>query len=150
MPTVQAATYNGRQLQDNNLTVTQALPTAATSVTATSIDTGDNTDGIFPEGISLEIICPATPNLVSAKTITFTVLADTVSVPTATLTPSLTYVITGTAGNGAALTAGTAKWRLPANTARYLSVQATTATGSGDNSAVSYTYRLLGAGTDSN
>jgi hypothetical protein len=150
MPTVQAATYNGRQLQDANLTVTTALPAQAASVTATSIDLGDNSDGIFPEGVALEIVCPATPSLASGGTITYTVLADSVAVPTTVLTPSLTYVTTGTAGNGAALTAGVAKWKVPANVARYLSVQATAGTTAGNNTAISFTYRLLGAGTDSN
>ena len=147
---VQASTYNGRQLRDNNLTVTTALPAAGASVTATAIDTGDNTDGIFPEGVAIEITTPATTALPSGGTITYTVLADTASTPTTVLVPSLTYVTTGTAGNGAAIASGVAKWKVPANAGRYISVSAACSTTAGSNTAVSFTYRLLGAGTDSN
>lgn len=147
MATVLAANYNGRQIQDNNLTVTTALPTASTSVTATALDTGDNTDGIFPEGIVLDLSCPSSAVQVNASLITFTVLADVVNPPTLALSPSLTYVSSGTAGNGAAFDA---RWKLPPNTGRYLSVKASCDANTGNVSPVSFTYKLLGAGTDSN
>jgi hypothetical protein len=147
---VQASAYSGRRLRDLNLTVTTALPAAGASVTATALDTGDNTDGIIPEGTVIEISTPATPALPSGGTITYTVLADTASTPTTVLTPSLTYVTTGTAGNGAAVSSDTVRWRIPANAGRYISVQAACSTTAGTNTAVSFTYRLVGAGTDSN
>lgn len=147
---VLSSSYNGRQLQDNNLTISTAFPAAGASVTGTAIDTGDNTSGIFPEGVALEVTSEATPNLPNAETITYTVLADTANPPTTALTPSLTYTTTGSAGNGAAIAAGTVKWRLPANTGRYLAVKAAVSANGANNTAKTFTFKLLGAGTDSN
>ena len=135
------AARNYRQIQDINLTVTQALATAASTITCTAFDTGDNTDGNFPEGVDLLLTIPATPSLVSGAVLTFTVLADTANPPTTVLSPSLTFTVTGTAGNGAA---ATARWRVPANAGRYIAIQQLSGTsGAGNNSAVSYTANLL-------
>ncbi len=135
------ATAAYRNIRDSNLTTTSALPTAASTITQTAWDTGDNTDGIFPERVELEVAVPSTGNLVSGAILTFTVLADTANPPTTVLSPSLTFTVTGTAGNGAATTV---RWRVPANCGRYLAIKCLAGTsGAGDNSAVSYTSRLL-------
>lgn len=147
---VLASSYQGRQLADDNLTTTKALPAAGANTTSTAFDTGDNTDGIFPEGVALQITTPSTGSLVSGETIIYTVYADTANPPTTALVPSLTYTTTATSGNGATIAAGTAKWRLPANTGRYLAVNAAVSANGGNNTAVSFTVKLLGAGTDSN
>lgn len=145
---VLAQAYPGRSIPDDNLTTTKALPAAGASATSTAFDTGDNTTGIFPEGVALELSCGSTANLPSAQTITYTVLADTANPPTTALSPSLTFVTTGTAGNGAAT--GSIKWRVPYNAGRYLAIQATIGANGGNNTATSFQVRLLGAGTDSN
>ena len=144
---VLAQNYNGRMISDNNLIVTTALPAAGAATTGNAIDTGDNTDGIFPEGIVLNLSQPSAANQVSASVITYTILADTANPPTTALSPSLTYTSTGTAGNGAAFSV---TWKLPPNTGRYLAVKASCDANTGNNIAVSYTMKLLGAGTDSN
>ncbi len=144
---VLAQAYNGRQIADNNLTTTKALPAAGAAATSDAFDTGDNTSGIFPEGVALELSVPAAGSLVSAETITYTVYGDTANPPTTALSPLLTYVTTGTAGNGAA---AIKKWRVPSNAGRYLAINASVSANGGNNIAVSFTVRLLGAGTDSN
>lgn len=144
---VLAQAYNQRLIADNNLTVVTALPAAGASTTSTAFDTGDNTDGIFPEGVVLQLSMPSAANQVSASVITFTVLADTANAPTTALVPSLTYLATGTAGNGAAFTVA---WEVPSNAGRYLAIKAACDANTGNNIAVSYTVKLLGAGTDSN
>lgn len=135
------ATAAFRNIPDKNLTVATAIAAAAGTVTSTAFDTGDNTSGNFPEGVDLEVAVPATGNLVSAAVLTFTVLADTANPPTAVLAPSLSFTITGTAGNGAATTR---RWRVPANAGRYIGIKEDSGTsGAGDNTAVSFTTRLL-------
>lgn len=138
---VLAATASLRNIPDQNLLVTTALAAAAGTTTCTAFDTGDNTSGFFPERVELLVTVPATTNLVSGATLTFDVVADTANPPTTVLSPPLSYVITGTAGNGAA---GTARWRLPPNTGRYVAIKQTSGTsGGGNNTAVSYTAQLL-------
>lgn len=132
---------NYRQISDINLSQTKALATAAATSQTTAFDTGDNSDGNFPEGVDLLLTVPATPTLAAGAIITFTVLADTANPPTTVLSPSLTATVTGTAGTGGAAT--TFRWRVPANAARYLAVQNTVGSTGGNNSAVSYTAQLL-------
>ena len=133
-------TVNARAIQDTNLSVTTALPAQGASVTSTAFDTGDNTNGIFPEFVDLLVTVPSTPSLASGGVITFTVLADTASTPTTVLSPSLTATVTGTAGNGAA---SSFRWKVPYNAGRYIGVQASCGTTTGNNISVSYTTQLL-------
>lgn len=142
---VQAAAVQNHRVADANLTVTTALAAAGSSVTGTAFDTGDNTDGFFPEGVELHLTVPATSALVSTATIVYTVYADTANPPTTALSPSLTFTTTGTAGNGAAVDV---RWRIPDNCGRYLAVNANSGTsGAGNNTGVSFTVKLEGVGT---
>lgn len=142
---IQAAAVQAHRVADSNLTVATALPAAGANVTCTAIDTGDNTDGFFPEGVELHLTVPATTALVSTATLTYTVYADTANPPTTALSPSLSFVTTGTAGNGAAVDV---RWRIPGNCGRYLAVNAASgSSGAGNVTAVSFTVKLEGAGT---
>ena len=142
---IQASAIQWHRISDANLTVTTALPAAGATGTSAQIDLGDNTDSFFPEGVSIELTLPATPALAASETITFTVLADTGTTASTALSPSLTAVVTGTAGTGAA--AQKFNWRIPGNIARYLAVKATLSANAGNNTAVSFTTKLVGAGT---
>jgi hypothetical protein len=142
---VQAAATQAHRISDRNLTATTALAAAGSSVTSTAFDTGDNTDGFFPEGLELHLTVPSTANLVSTATLVYTVYADTANPPTTALSPSLTFTTTGTAGNGAAVDV---RWRIPGNTGRYLAVNANSGTsGGGNNTGTSFTVKIEGAGT---
>lgn len=142
---IQASAIQAHRVSDANLTTSKAFAAAGSNTTSTAFDTGDNTDGFFPEGVELEVSVPATPNLVSAAVLTLTVYADTANPPTTALSPSLSFTITGTAGNGAATTR---RWRVPGDAGRYLAVNAASgSSGAGDNTGVSFTVKLLGTGT---
>ncbi len=142
---IQATALQGHRVSDANLTVTTALAAAASNITGTAIDTGDNTDGFFPEGVELHLTIPATANLANGAALTFTVYADTANPPTTALTPSLTATVTGTAGGGPV---SDFRWRVPGNCGRYLAVNALSGTsGSGNNIGVSFTVKLEGTGT---
>lgn len=134
----------GRLIPDSTLSNSTALPSGAGTATSAAIDlvgAALDANSSFPEEVSLEVAVPATPNLVSAATITFTVMNDSAATPTTALSPTHSFIITGTAGNGAATTH---RFKLPANVARYLSVRAVGgSSGAGDNTAVSFTTRLL-------
>lgn len=142
---IQASAIQGHRVADANLTVTTAIAAAAANITGTAFDTGDNTDGFFPEGVELHLTVPATANLANGAALTFTVYADTANPPTTALTPSLTATVTGTAGGGPA---SDFRWRVPGSVARYLAVNALSGTsGSGNNIGVSFTTKLEGTGT---
>ncbi len=142
---IQATAIQGHRVADANLTVTTAIAAAAANITGTALDTGDNTDGFFPEGVELHLTVPATANLASGAVLTFTVYADTANPPTTALSPSLSTIITGTAGGGPALDV---RWRVPGNCGRYLAVNELSGTsGSGNNIGVSFTVKLEGTGT---
>jgi hypothetical protein len=131
----------GRQIQDYNLIASHVLPTAASTVQTAAFDLGD--EGYKPEHVELEVSVPATPSLASAATVaallTFTVLADSAATPTTAL--PLTFAVAGTAaGSGAATTKNL---RLPSDCARYLAVKVAAGANAGDNSAVSFTAKLL-------
>ncbi len=132
----------GRLIPDNNFSTSKALGTAASTVQTDAFDVVGATldaNSTFPENVTLQVDVPATTNLVSAAVLTFTVLADSATPPTTAL--PLVFTVTGTAGNGAATSR---RFRLPADCARYVAVKALAGTsGAGDNSAVSYTTKLL-------
>ena len=126
---------------DANLTNLTAIGTAGSTVQSAAFDTGDNSDGFFPEAVELIVSVPACPSLAApgvATSLTFTILADTASTPTTAL--PLTFTVAGTAGTGSA--AVTKNFRLPGSTARYLAVQCAAGANAGNNSAISFTTSL--------
>lgn len=130
-----------RRLLDANLTKTKALPAAAAANYTDSVDLGSTVLGPVADMIELEVFIPATPALVDAKTIILTV-KDSADDATFTAIPSLaTLIQTGADSAGAA--AATRRVRLPVTTRQYLRVDAAVLTGGGDNTAVSYGFRVL-------
>lgn len=133
----------GRQIGDSNFSTTVALPSGAGTSLSTAFDLVGNTlsaGTIFPEEVTLQVDVPADTALVSGATRKYTVYADSAATPTTALTGYGVYTITGTAGNGAAKTI---YWRLPANVARYVSLNIDGGTsGSGDSTGISATVAL--------
>lgn len=133
----------GRLIPDSSLSTTKTLPSGAGTSLSTALDTvgaAINANCQFPESVELLVTVPADTALVSGATRVFKLYADSAATPTAAIL-GFTFTITGTAGNGAATTV---RWKLPANIARYVSVNCDGGTsGSGDSTAISYTVALL-------
>ena len=129
-----------RRLRDAKLTKTKALPAAAATNNADSVDLGSTVLGPAGDEIELEINLPATPSLVDAKSITITVKDSADNVTFAAIVGVGTVVSLSAGGGAAALVR---KLRLPAHTRRYLRVDAAVEAAGGDNTAVSYTYAVL-------
>ena len=133
----------GRLINDYNFVTTKALPSGAGTSLSTAFDLvgaaiSDNT--IFPEEVTLAVDVPADTALVSAATRVYKLYADSVSTPTAAVS-GFSFTNTGTSGNGAAVSL---RWRLPANIARYVSVNIDGGTsGSGDSTGITATVKLL-------
>lgn len=133
----------GRLIPDSNFSNTTALPSGAGTSLSTAFDTVGaalDANSTFPENVVLQVVVPADTGLVSAAIRNFDLMADSAATPTAAVA-GYRAVVTGTAGNGAAVTI---RWKLPANLARYIAVRCTGGTsGSGDSTAISYTTSLL-------
>jgi len=134
---IQGAT---RTIRDDDLSVTTALPAAAANADSASLDLGAFSIAAL-ENTELEISIPATPDLTDDDTITLTVQDSADDSTFATVTELEPLVVTGAGGAGAA--AASIKYRLPSSTRRYINVNAAVLTGGGDNTDVSYTWRLL-------
>lgn len=136
-----AAANLTRRLADANLTKTKALPAAAAANYSNSIDLGQTTLGPAADHIEVEISIPATPALVDDKTIILT-LKDSADDSTFTAIPAIaTLTQTGAASAGAA--AASRRFKLPPSCRRYLRLDAAVLTAGGDNTAVSYTLKVL-------
>lgn len=137
----QSAANQTRRLQDASLIKTKVLPAAAAANYSDSLDLGSTTLGPVADGIELDISIEATPSLVDDKTITLTV-KDSADDSTFTAIPSLaTLVQTGAGGVGAA--AASRRIKLPPSTRRYIRLDAAVLTAGGDNTAKSYTLKVL-------
>lgn len=130
-----------RRLQDASLVKTKALPAASAANATDAIDLGQTTLGPAADDIEVEISIPATPALVDDKTITLT-LKDSADNSTYAAIPAVaTLVQTGAGGAGAA--AASRRVKLPPSTRRYLRLDAAVLAAGGDNTAVSYTLKVL-------
>ena len=129
-----------RNVKDAKFIATKALPAAAASNQTTAFDLGTRS-GFLPEEIECQIVVPATPSLVDAKTITLTI-KDSADNNTFAAIPGVgAVVITGADGVGAAAT--TVTLRLPSTTRRYLYLDQAVLTAGGDNTAITTTFQLL-------
>lgn len=137
------AITTGRLIPDSTFSNSTALPSGAGTSLSTPFDLVGATldaNSSFPEEVTLEVAVPADSALVSAAIRNYDLMADSAATPTAAVS-GYRFVVTGTAGNGAAVTV---RWKLPANIARYIAVRCTGGTsGSGDSTAISYTTKLL-------
>jgi hypothetical protein len=128
-----------RNIQDYNLKITRALPTADGTVTSTDLDLGAVSPGVTLEGAELVIEIPALSStlLPSADTLTLTVQGGAAVTPSTSL--NISKVITGT---GSTIAAQEWRVKLPQDCPRYVNVKAVAAGGTGDQSGVSLTISL--------
>lgn len=126
-------------MQDLNLTIARALPTADGTVTSADIDLGSSAPGVGVKDSELVVEVPelTAVNLPNADTLTITVQSGESAAPTASA--NLVKVITGTGSN---IAAQAVKFRLPSNVGRYVNVKFAAAGGTGDISAKSATISL--------
>lgn len=130
-----------RLITDALLTTVKALPAAAASASQTAIDLGCVTPDVSLENVELLLTVPAVPALVDAKTIIYTFEDSADNSSFAAIAELATVTSTGAASAGAA--AVSRRVKLPASTRRYVRVTAAVLTAGGDNTAVSFTSKLL-------
>lgn len=129
-----------RNLRDGDFEVSKALPAAAASAVTDSLDLGqDKVQSL--EAIEFEISVPATPELVDAKTITYTIEDSADDVTFAAVDPLISTTSLGAGGAGAA--AKLTRFRLPSHTRRYVRLKAAVEAAGGSNIAVSFTLAAL-------
>lgn len=130
-----------RAIRDELLKVTTALPAAAANADSDSIDLEQASAFPVNEGVDVEIVLPATPDLTDGDTITITLQDSADDNTFASIEELATLVVTGAGGTGGP--AATRVVRLPSSTKRYINANAAVLTGGGDNTDVSYTLSLL-------
>lgn len=129
-----------RNRRDALLEVTKAFPAAAANNTTDAIDLEQVAGGELENAV-VELDIPALTALVAAKTATFTFQHGAAANSLADADPAITHVVTGAEGNGHA--AETVRFRLPPDCKRFIAVKCAVLTGGGDNTAKSYTVRVL-------
>jgi len=130
-----------RAFKDASVIVTKALPAADAANATDSIDLQVNTGGSNLDKVDFQITIPATPALVNAKTITFTLKDSADDTTFNAITGFSTIVLTGAGGVGAAAVSRIIK--LPPSVRRYLRLDAAVEDGGGNNTGVSYTLSPL-------
>lgn len=130
-----------RNIKDNSLIVTKALPAAAANNNSPTLDLGGSASYFQAQHVEVEIVVPATPALVDAKTIIISLQDSADDSSYAATDPAISTTLTGAGGVGAA--AKTVRFRLPSNVRRYIQFNQAVLTAGGDSTAVSVTYRLL-------
>lgn len=127
-----------RNIQDKDLTLSRALPTADGTVTSADFDLGSAP--YKGENFELEITIPALSStlLPSADTLTMTVQGGNSAAPTTSL--GIVHVTTGT---GSTVAQQKLRYRLPSNCPRYVNVKFVAAGGTGDQSGVAASIKLL-------
>jgi hypothetical protein len=130
-----------RAFKDLQLIKTSALPAAAANNSTAAIDLQQAAAGVNLDKVDVEVAVPATPSLVDAKIITFTIQDSANGTDFAAVTGLSTLVVTGAGGVGAAAATRTVK--LPTGTRRYIRANAAVESGGGSNIAVSYSISLL-------
>lgn len=128
-------------MRDQTLTKITALPAAAAATAPAGVDLSVSPrTGPLDGHAQFRITCPATPALVDAKTITFTV-QDSADNSTFTAIPGVaTHVTTGASSAGAA--AFDVLRHIPKVTRRYVRCIAAVESAGGSNVAVSYTFSV--------
>lgn len=129
-----------REIKDALKQVTQALPAANANGDSATLNLEQPNGGAL-ENVEVEIYVPATTTLVHTKTLTFTVKHGVTAGSLAALSPQITAVITGKAGNGS--DEARIRFRLPPGTKQFIAINAAVENGGGTNTATSYTASLL-------
>lgn len=130
-----------RLIRDALLVVTRALPAANANVDSTSIDLGDVSPVLHGQNHELSLEMPALPNLANSISATVTVQDSADNSSFAAVPGVATLVRTGAGGTGSA--ALTRVIRLPSTVRRYLNVNIAVANTGGDNTASTFTFRIL-------
>lgn len=126
---------------DALLEVSKAFPAAAANNTTDAIDLRQVPAGEL-ENIVVELDIPATTTLVADKTATFTFQHKAAATDSfADTDPVISKIVTGKSGNGS--DAAKVQFRLPPGCKRYIAMKCAVLTGGGDNTAKSYTLRVL-------
>lgn len=130
-----------RNLADASFSKSIALPAAAATAYTPAMNLGQSLIQSL-EQIEFEITVPATPALVDAKTITFTVQDSADGTTFAAVDPAISTVITGVAtSQGGPATAK--RFRLPSQTRQYVRLKIDVLTAGGDSTAVSATLNAF-------
>lgn len=130
-----------RLIRDAILVVTRTLPAADANNDSTSIDLGDVTPVLHGQNHELSLEMPATPNLANATTVIVKVEDSADNSSFNPVAGVATLIVTGAGGVGAA--ALTRVVRLPSNVRRHIRVNVATLVGAGDNTAITFTFRIL-------
>jgi len=130
-----------RLIRDALLAVTRTLPAANANNNSTSIDLGDVTPVLHGQNHELSLEMPALPSLANATTATVTVQDSANDTDFAAIPSLATLVLTGAGGVGSAAT--TRVVRLPSTVRRYIRVNIAVANSGGDNTAATFTFRIL-------
>ena len=130
-----------RRLADANHVKTKALPAAAAANATDSIDLGSTILGPLADDVEVLVEIEATPSLVDDKTITLTLKDSADDSSFAAIATLATVVQTGAASAGAA--ANSVRFKLPPSTRRYLRLDAAVLTAGGNNTAKTYTLKVL-------
>jgi len=130
-----------RLIRDALLVVTRTLPAANANNNSTSIDLGDVTSILHGQNHELSLEMPALPSLANATTATVTVQDSADDSDFAAIPSLATLVVTGGGGVGSA--AATRVVRLPSTVRRYIRVNVAVANSGGDNTARTFTFRIL-------
>jgi len=134
------ATINIQKLQDANLIVTRTLPAAGASNSSAAIDLATTTGGRIPR-VELGLEVPATPSLVDAKTITYTIEDSANNSSFAAVADIPAIVTTGAGGVGAA--AVSRRFKLPIGVRQYLRLTVAVLAAGGDNTGVTASLGLF-------
>lgn len=128
-------------MRDQTLTKITALPAAAGTTAPAGVDLSVSPrTGPLDGNAQFRITVPATPALVDAKSITFTI-QDSADNSSFTAIPGVaTHVTTGASSAGAAAT--DVLRHIPKTTRRYVRCIAAVESGGGSNIAVSYTFSV--------
>ena len=128
-----------RAIKDAGFVHAKALPAAGASNNSATFDLGSG--GYVPETVEVEIVIPALPDLVDAKTVIIVVQDSADDSSYATVDPLIQTSVVGAGGVGCA--AKTVKYRLPAGIRRYVQFNQAVLAAGGSNVAKSITYSLL-------
>lgn len=130
-----------RFTKDAALVILTALAAAGATANSAAINLGAVEPGQLVNEFDVLIEVPATPSLVDAKTVIFT-LQDSADGTTFAAIPELaTLTILGAGGVGAA--AAERRVKLPTSVRQYLRLSQVTLAAGGDNTAISSTLSLV-------
>jgi hypothetical protein len=130
----------GPGVKDALLKATTALPDGAATVYSTGIDTGVTPSGMQPTEVEWVLSVPAmnVTEMPNAKTMTYSIMTDTVAPIDGSSTALMPSVIVQTGAGGVGCAADEYRFKLPSNAGRIIGVRAV-GSASGDATTASFT-----------